>query len=285
MKVKNKPSILRFFRKYIPFSKSGILNLLAYKASLYTWFLIACISLICTFFLWIAIYRNSPSEVINGYTLNEMLTYSCFINISGFGITISDTHGIIGDEIKDGTIAMQLIKPISYRIRFIFLTLGNYVGSIGIFSLPLLTASILVLHFTGIYVITSLWQFLIRVLLFFLAQLIGCLLYDSFNYFFGLCSFYTYAGFGIFQLKQVIIQFLSGTMIPLSFFPKWAKDILVYSPFASLGQNPTLILLGKLDYSQIGFNFLLAFVWIIILEIGNYLFYSKAIKNITIQGG
>ena len=80
MKVKNKPSILRFFRKYIPFSKSGILNLLAYKASLYTWFLIACISLICTFFLWIAIYRNSPSEVINGYTLNEMLTYSCFIN-------------------------------------------------------------------------------------------------------------------------------------------------------------------------------------------------------------
>ena len=47
----------------------------------------------------------------------------------------------------------------------------------------------------------------------------------------------------------------------------------------------TLILLGKLDYSQIGFNFLLAFVWILILEIGNYLFYSKAIKNITIQGG
>ena len=72
--------------------------------------------------MWVAIYRNSPNDSINGYTLNEMLTYVCFINVGGFGVSAGDTHGKISDEIKDGTIAMQLIKPISYRLRFIFIT-------------------------------------------------------------------------------------------------------------------------------------------------------------------
>ena len=284
-KTKKNNTIIRFFRKYIPFSKSGVLDLLAYKASLYSWFLISSLSLICTFFLWVAIYRNSPNDSINGYTLNEMLTYVCFINVGGFGVSAGDTHGKISDEIKDGTIAMQLIKPISYRLRFVFITLGNYFGTMLIFTLPLLTVVSIVLHFTGIFVITSIWQFLLRTILFIVAQIIGCILYDGINYFFGLCTFYTMASFGMFQLKEVIIRFLSGAMIPLAFFPSWIKNIVSYSPFASIGQNPTLILLGKLDYPEIFINLLIALGWIVCLELLNALFYSRAIKNITIQGG
>ncbi len=287
MKTKNKHNnfFVRFFRKYLPFSKSGILDLLVYKGALYTWFFISALSLICAFFLWIAIYRNSPSTSINGFTLKEMLAYTCFINIAGFGVSAGGTHDKISDEIKDGTIAMQLIKPISYRLRFVFITLGNYLGTTIIFTLPLMCVVSIVLHLLNIFVITSIWQFLFRIGLFLIAQLIGCMLYDSINYFFGLCTFYTQASFGMFQLKEVIIRFLSGTMIPLSFFPGWIKKIVAYSPFASIGQNPILILLGKLDYPGIMINLVIAVGWIGCLELINYIFYTKAIKHITIQGG
>ncbi len=285
IRVKRSSSFIRFFKKYLPFSKSGILDLLIYKASLYSWFLISSLSLICLFFLWISIYRNSPNETINSFTLNEMLSYTCFIMISGFGVSAGDTHSKISDEIKDGTIAMQLIKPISYRLRFTFITLGNYLGLTLIFTLPLLGIVTVVLHFTSVFVITSIWDFLLRILLFLVAQLIGCMLYDAINYFFGLCTFYTQASFGMFQLKEVIIRFLSGAMIPLAFFPVWIRGIVSFSPFAYIGQNPTLIILGKLDYPQIFINFALAIGWIICLEVINYLFYRKAIRNITIQGG
>lgn len=282
---KNNYSIKRFFKKYLPFSKSGMLDLLAYKGAIYSWFLISALSLICTFFLWIAIYKNSPSDSINGFTLKEMLAYTCFINIASFGVSAGSTHEKISDEIKDGSIAMQLIKPISYRLRFVFVTLGNYLGTLFIFTIPLLFISLIVLHFLKVFVITSLIQLLFHILLFIISQLVGCMLYDAFNYFFGLCTFYTQASFGMFQLKEVIIRFLSGSMIPLAFFPSWISKILHYSPFAYIGQNPTLILLLKLNFKEIIINLLIALVWIVALEIINSLFYAKAIKNITIQGG
>ena len=81
------------------------------------------------------------------------------------------------------------------------------------------------------------------------------------------------------------MHFLSGTLIPLSFFPGIFKKVLNYLPFAGLSQNPVLILLMKLDYLD-ALKFIgIALIWLIILELFAKWLFHVASKKVTIQGG
>ncbi|MFA6755615.1 MAG: ABC-2 family transporter protein [Bacilli bacterium] len=275
-----------FFRKYTPFIRSQMMNGLAYKSFLYTWFLSLIISAICFCFLWIGVYSSKENgATVNGFSLNEMLFYYVFITFTQILITSSPSQDSITTQVMDGTISTQLIKPLSYRLTMLFMSIGNFLSNYLLLILPVSILGIIIFHFTGIFIISNVLDFILRYVLYILFCFIASILYDSINYLFGICSFYTLADFGMFLLKQIIINFLSGTMLPLSFFPDIAKKILYYSPFASLGQNPLLILMGKMDYTGILFNFGLILLWIVFFEIINKLFFNHAIKHVTIQGG
>ena len=128
-------------------------------------------------------------------------------------------------------------------------------------------------------------MFLIHLLLFLIAALLASMLNDVFSYIFGVLCFYTSAGWGLNQLKEVLMRFLSGSLIPLSFMPGIMQNIIKYSPFAGLAQNPVLIMLMKVDVleslSMIG----LSFGWLIILELFAHFLFSNASKKITVHGG
>ena len=44
---------------------------------------------------------------------------------------------------------------------------------------------------------------------------------------------------------------MSGSLIPLAFFPKVISDIMSFLPFSSLIYTPVMIIVGKYDASQI----------------------------------
>ena len=102
-------------KKYIPFFKAGMMEELSYKAVIYIWVLISVLQLACVLFLWSAVYSNAEGSIINGFTFEQMIVYFVFTNIFAFICLESSTLGMIDDEIKDGTIAISFIKPISYR--------------------------------------------------------------------------------------------------------------------------------------------------------------------------
>lgn len=273
------------FNKYKAFMKTGLLNVLAYKFNVFSWLFVSAASLLCLFFLWSAVYSNSPDTVINGFTFKEIVSYTVIVNIFGFVMGGGETQDVISDEIKNGTIAMSLIKPISYRLRFVFSTIGSLVASNVIVGIPLLVISTIVLCINDFMVIESPIKFIVFVIMFFVSQLFAKLLFDVIDYIFGLVSFYTMASFGLFQIKEVAINFLSGVFIPISFFPGWAEKVMNLLPFAGMAQNPTLIYLGRMSISQALYSIGLQVIWLILLETFAYLFYQKAIKIVTIQGG
>ena len=196
-----------------------------------------------------------------------------------------ETQDVISDEIQNGQIAMSLIKPISYRLRFVFTTLGNLIASDLIVGFPLLIISTALLVRGGFMALPAPGDFVIFIIFFLVAQVLAKLLFDSIDYIFGLISFYTMASFGLFQIKDVIINFLSGTLIPIAFFPDIAAKIVNYLPFVGMAQNPTLIYLGRMDIYQAMFTIVLQIIWLVVLEIFAHFFFRKAIKIVTIQGG
>ena len=273
------------FKRYRAFFKTGMMNMLAYKFAVFTWLFVCILSLSCTFFLWTAVYNNSPVDVINGFTFKGIIAYTIFVNIFGFALGSSETQDVITDEIQNGQIAMSLIKPISYRLRFTFSALGTLTASNIITGIPLMTAATIIFCLNGFMEFPGFKTFLITLLFFFVAQILAKLLSDSIDYIFGLISFYTMASFGLFQMKEVIVNFLSGMLIPIAFFPEWAAKIINYLPFVGVAQNPVLIYLGKMGFKEAAFSLLMQVVWIVILEIFAHFFYNAAIKKITIQGG
>ncbi|MDE6661397.1 MAG: ABC-2 family transporter protein, partial [Anaeroplasmataceae bacterium] len=207
------------------------------------------------------------------------------INIFIFVVFSNNTLWQIKEEIKDGTIAMAFIKPISYRARFIFTNLGNIFMQFMLIGLPCFSIAYLIFICIGYIHIASIWIFILHLILFILALFCAALLNDAINYIFGVLCFYTSSGWGINQIKDVIIGFFAGTLLPLSFFPGIFGEIIQYFPFAGMAQNPVLILLMKVDPIEslklIGLNC----IWLILLECFAALLFHHASKKVTVQGG
>lgn len=282
--MKNKLNL----RVYRPFFKGGAMSVMAYKFDILTWMIVTILQVACTVFLWMGVYRNATDgmdAVINGFTYKQMLTYVVFINIFSFFMYLDDTLWQICHEIREGTIANYLLKPISYRGRFIATTLGGVSIKFLLFGLPCMAIAYVVFGLLGYITFVSVWHTLGCVAFFMVAQLLAVLLNDAIHFICGVLCFYTTATWGVSSLKSVIVNFLSGTLIPISFFPGVLKVILSYSPFVGLRQDPVLILLGQYSLGKTCTVLVLAFAWWIVLEIGGALLFRTASKKITVQGG
>ncbi len=275
-------------KRYLPFYKAGAINMLAYKFNLFIWLIVSVLEVACVIFLWFAVYSNSPEgmeAVINGYSFKEMITYLVTVNIFWFCTSNSNTLWSIDDEIKNGTIAMAFTKPISYRKRFIFTTLGVASMQFALVGLPLFTIAYTVFVLIGFIEIASVGVFLIDILLFLVSTVIAVLLMDCVNYIFGVLCFYTSSSFGVNSIKEVIVSFLSGTLLPIAFFPSVFSTILSYLPFAGMSQNPVRILLMQIPITE-GLKAIgLSLLWLIVLESAAKGLFCHASKKITVQGG
>lgn len=272
-------------KRYKSFLRAGLLDVFAYKFNVLSWMLVVASSLLCLFFLWVAVYRNSPQDIINGFRFQEIIAYTVIINIFSFTVNCSETQDMIMEDIHTGQIAMSLIKPISYRLRCLFTTFGKLIGNNLIFGIPALVIATVLLAGNHYIQIASAFIFCRNLVLFLISELLAVILLDTISYIFGIISFYTLAGFGLYQIKDVIINFLSGGLIPIAFFPKQMIGILNHMPFVGMAQNPTLIFLGKMSLSEALNSILLQIVWLVLLELFAKLFYLRAIRKVTIQGG
>ncbi len=276
---------MKRLKKYYPFYKASMMDLMAYKAALFTWLIVTFFQVLCTIFLWMAVYKNASSASMNGFTMQEMIVYQVFINIFTFVTFDNYTADSISSEIEDGTIAMSFVKPISYRVRFVFTNLGSFTMLALLFGLPCFTIAYLSFYLVGYISVSSVWIFLCHLLLFVVAQIIATMINDSIGYIFGILCFYTTASFGLNQIKTVIISFLSGTFIPLTFFPGVFKDIVNILPFAGMAQNPIMIFLGMVDIKTSLIMIAMSVGWLIVLEFFAFLLFKKASKKVTVQGG
>ena len=274
-------------RKYKPFLKAGAMNAFAFRGAIFTWLGISFLQIVCVVFLWIAVYKNSTdgvNTIINGFTFKEMIVYTVFGNIFGFATLGGDTLFMINEDIKKGTIDLAFTKPISYRLRLMSENLGNLLAVNVMIGIPGFLIAFIVFGAIGYITITPL-NLIISIILFLFAQLIANLLNDTISYICGVFCFYTSSGWGINQAKEVIVRFLCGGLLPLSFFPGVFGTVVSYLPFAGIAYYPVLILIGKVDILMsihyVGFSL----CWLILLNICAKLLFNHASKRITVQGG
>ena len=279
-------SIKRLLNLYLPFTKAGIKVELAYKAQIFMWVAISFVETFFVVFLYEAIYRNSPEgadSVINGFTFKDMILYvltSFFFSFIMYG---GDTSYDIATDIREGTIANTLTKPVSYRLRHLFTYLGSLMLNYAVIIIPFMT--IIYAIFIGIgYLQVSAGGFLLNVMFFLIFSILAGLINNAISYFIGLMVFYTDHLFGLSMARNAVQSFLGGQMIPLAYMGALGVAFS-FTPFAFMNSVPVLVLMGKVDSMQSLLYILIAIAWIFVIELINHIIFKRALKKLTVQGG
>ena len=279
-------SIKNKLKLYLPFSKAGIKIELSYKAQIVMWIAISFIQIFFVLFLYQAIYRNSPegmNAVINGFTFYDMVLYMITSFFFSFVMGSGDTSYDIWTDIKEGTIANTLTKPVSYRLRHLFTYLGVLVFDYAVIIIPFLTIVYAIFISLGFLHVT-IGRFIINVLFFILFSILAGFINNAVSYFVGMLVFYTDHLFGLNMARNALQGFLGGQMVPLAYMGKLGVAFS-FTPFAFMNSIPVLTIMGKIDIGNILLYIGIALLWILLIELVNHFIFSRALKKITVQGG
>lgn len=279
-------NIKKILNLYLPFSKAGVKIELAYKAQIVMWIAISFIEVFFVVFLYQAIYRNSAdgmSSVINGFSFYDMVLYMLTSFFFSFIMGAGDTSYDIYTDIREGTIANTLTKPVSYRLRHLFTYFGVLVFDWLVVILPFLSIIYGIFIGTGMLKVTAV-DFIISVILFVVFSIISGFINNAVSYFIGLMVFYTDHLFGLNMARNAIQGFLGGQMLPLSYMGKLGV-VFSFTPFAFMNSIPVLALMGKIDVMQSLLYILIALVWILVIELANHFIFKHALEKLAVQGG
>lgn len=191
----------------------------------------------------------------------------------------TDVSSNISREVKDGSIAINLIRPISYSQRMMFQSVGVIFFNFVIVFIPAFI--VITLVFYNLEGSISIFN----ILMYFISSILSMILTFYYSYCFGLLSFKITNMWGLSQIMQAITRLISGALIPLSFFPEVVGKIFNILPFSSMISTPTLIYLGKLNGLELIKGILIQVIWVLIFIAISKWIWNKLIKQLTILGG
>ena len=269
---------IKGIRPYLPFARNVFQRLISYKANAIIFMFGDFLMLSVTYYLWKAIYGSTTENVLNGFTFEEMIIYLFISFLTSVMISVDISHDI-SREVKDGSIAINLVRPINYERRMLFQGLGSVLYNFIIIFI--IGFSIITFLFYNFFGYTS----ILRIFIYFLSIILGIFINFYYSYIFGLISFKITNMWGLSQIMQAITNLLSGALIPIAFFPKWAQSINSFLPFSSAIYTPSMIYLGKISGVDILFALGLQLFWAIVLMIISRKMWKVLIKGLTILGG
>jgi ABC-2 type transport system permease protein len=262
--------------RYLVFARNCFMTQFMYRVSFFFKALTNIVYVVLIYFLWKAIYENSDG-VLNGMTFNQTFVYLACAG-SMFVLFLTYIDWFVARKINDGEIIMDMLKPIDFQLQRVSFSFGFFLSNLIVVTIPAFLIIIFAFK-ADIPVGINLVFFPVSVLL---AYLIG----TTIDFCMGLFSFYTESIWGIYAVKESTVLFLSGALIPLNFFPPLARTVLSFLPFQAIYNIPLTILTSY----QIGFTDYLRMIgiqcfWLIVLFLISRLFFWRASKILTVNGG
>lgn len=228
-----------------------------------------------TYFLWRSIYQNK--ETLRGLTFNQTYIYVA-LGSAVFILLKTYVDWQMSFEIREGTIAMYLTKPIDLQLYELCASSGGFLLSLTAITIP----TILLL----IFVFRIEIPLGIGLAIFPFSLILAYLLSFCFDYFIGLLGFYTESVWGLSITKEIIVTVLSGALIPLQFFPDVIQKILMWLPFQAIYYTPlTMVAQPNLGWSIFLPMLGVQLFWVTALFALTRLFYNQAVKVLRISGG
>ncbi|HZG83509.1 ABC transporter permease [Paenibacillus sp.] len=220
---------------YLELIRIRFLMMLAYRVNYYSGIAIYAINIGAYYFVWSAIFAGKPE--LGGFTVAQMTTYIA-VSWMARAFYFNNLDREISNEIRDGSVAIQFIRPYQYVVVKMMQGLGEGLFRLIMFSVPgMLVASLL--FPVSLPRDPAVWGLFLVMLLF------SFLINTQINILIGLGAFFLENSEGLMRMKRVAVDLFSGLIIPLSFFPGWAETLLKLLPFQAITYLPATVFTGR----------------------------------------
>lgn len=185
------------------------------------------------------------------------------------------------DAIVDGGIAYELCRPVDIYWMWFFRSVANRASKAVLRCFPvLIVAGLLPLPYGMAPPVSpaAFFWFLITLVLGFLVTVAFCMLVY-------VLAFFTVSAQGLRILFVSVVEFCSGAVIPLPFFPEKIARVIELLPFASMQNVPFRIYGGSLFGEAAALAVALQVFWLFALTLAGMLLCRCALKRVVLQGG
>lgn len=260
---------------YLEMIRIRFLMMLAYRTNYYSGILIYSINIGAYYFLWTAIYGEQES--IQGLSVLQMTTYVAVAWMAR-AFYFNNIDREIALEIKEGKVAIEMIRPYNYLFMKVMQGLGEGIFRLLFFSVPGMFIILLIfpLQFSAQL---SVW------LLFAVSIIFSFIINTQINLLTGTLAFFLFNNEGLIRAKRVVIDLFSGLILPISFYPIWAQSIMDYLPFQAISYIPSMIFTEGFTGSAVSEALLFQVMWVLLLMVPIQALWWIARRKLVVQGG
>lgn len=253
-------------RKYIEVAKVLFKAQIVYRFATMLSMVFTISKIVLAYILWSAVFGEQT--MVAGFTFNGMLSYYI---ISSF-ITQLDqsggTAGEIADRIRTGSFSTYMVRPISVFGNFFSETIGI---SAFLMGFNLIAAVVWIFIFQIQFVITGSIVLILSALT---IIPLGILFMFQLNYYIGILAF-KFLEIRMFNMiKYNILEFITGSLIPLALLPDYILNVMRYFPFYYVVYLPSMLLICK-NQGDILMGILVLCAWNAAFYVLNKFTYNK----------
>jgi ABC-2 type transport system permease protein len=261
---------MRFFKRFWAVTKFSAKEAFVYRLDFVLSAVFIPLFLLITYFVFKSVYEYSNLEMIRGYTLTALITYYLIEAIVSSVLWVNVDERM-ADYIRRGRLTGKLLNPISLISRSFLGVFGNKAVVILFQIAPLLLIGIFLLNIKVTWM--TLWFIPILAL--------GYVINYFIAFSIGTAAFWITKTKGLRSLRQVIVGFLAGSYIPLTFLPVWFQNASWVLPFQYTKFVPINAFLGVYSIRVILLIIGVQLVWAAVLYGVSSLFWRMGINKYT----
>ena len=262
-------------KKYLYVIKTQIIKSMTYEFNVYGNIIMQTIIMITSAYFWRALYKGRG--MVGDVDADSMLTYVVISSLLSV-LLITNVERRIQTSVVKGTVATDMMKPVNIFGLYFAEDIGNIIALIFQNMLPILIIGSLMIRVPRMADIRDLPLLIISVAESFLINwLIAAL--------FGMIAFTAVNIDALIQVKKHLLRLLSGSIIPIWFFPQGVARVLQSLPFVYIYQLPLSIYIGRGDRAQQLGQMRIQSLWLVILAGLFFYAQNRAARKVMVQGG
>lgn len=260
---------------YLYVMKTQLIRSFTYRFDVYGNIIMQTIIMVTTAFFWRALFGSGSFG--NGMTADSMLTYT----IISSAMSVLFTTGVerrIQRSVQQGSISVEMIHPINVFGVYFAEDMGTILALVFQNLLPIIIIGSLLIKVPVIASVSAIPMFAASLLL---SVGINWLLAAIF----GMWAFTAVEMDALIQVKKHLLRLLSGSIIPIWFFPDSLRAVLEALPFVYIYQLPLDIYVGSVSTEDILRRMVIQVIWFAILGTVFFILQKRVLGKVMVQGG
>jgi ABC-2 type transport system permease protein len=193
-------------------------------------------------------------------------------------LTNSTVGRNITGKIRDGSISVDFVRPVSFKGLLFCENIGNNIYMVLVLFIPVCVIAILGYGFIIPDSFFRLFSFLFSMFL-------GIYLALSYSYLLSLVSFWLIENPFLSWHFRNVENIFSGQFIPIWFYPAWLVPVTIILPFRYFAYEAIAIYLGKTSIENIIYVLIGQFCWVLLFYMIERVVWHFAYRKVVVQGG